>query len=75
MNIPISKSYIYLASRSPRRRELLYQIGVDHEVLMQRIKAERGADVNEHSLARENPRDYVLRMCRDKVESGWTRRR
>lgn len=73
MNIPISKSYIYLASRSPRRRELLYQIGVDHEVLMQRIKAERGADVNEHSLARENPRDYVLRMCRDKVESGWTR--
>jgi len=73
MNIPVSKSYIYLASRSPRRRELLYQLGVDHEVLLQRVKAERGADVNEDSLAREKPRDYVLRVCRDKVESGWTR--
>ena len=73
MNIPVSESYIYLASRSPRRRELLYQIGVDHEVLLQRVKAERGADVSEHSLDREKPRDYVLRVCRDKVESAWTR--
>jgi septum formation protein len=73
MNIPVSKSYIYLASRSPRRRELLLQMGVDHEVLMQRIKAERGADVNEQALDRETPRDYVLRVCRDKVETGWTR--
>ncbi|MDQ5961029.1 MAG: dTTP/UTP pyrophosphatase, partial [Pseudomonadota bacterium] len=38
---------IHLASRSPRRRELLHQIGVGHEVLTQRIKAARGADVNE----------------------------
>ena len=66
-------SFIYLASRSPRRRELLRQIGVEHEILAQRIKAERGPDVNEDPLAGEEPRDYVLRVCRDKVESGWAR--
>jgi len=67
------RSTIYLASRSPRRRELLRQIGVAHEVLTQRIKSERGPDVNEDPLAAEKPRDYVLRVCRDKVESGWLR--
>ena len=67
------QSYFYLASRSPRRRELLTQIGVDHQVLTQRIKAERGADVNENPLPGEKPRDYVRRVCRDKAESGWMR--
>ena len=69
----IGQSYFYLASRSPRRRELLNQIGVDHQVLTQRIKAERGADVNEDPLPGETPRDYVLRVCRDKAENGWMR--
>ncbi len=73
MSRSATKSSFYLASRSPRRRELLHQLGVDHEVLTQRIKAERGADVNEDPLTGEKPRDYVLRVCRDKVESGWTR--
>ena len=67
------RSTIYLASRSPRRRELLRQIGVAHEVLTQRIKSERGPDVCEDPLPAEKPRDYVLRVCRDKVESGWLR--
>jgi len=67
------KSSIYLASRSPRRRELLNQIGVAHEVLTQRITAERSPDVDENPLPGEKPRDYVMRMCRDKVESGWMR--
>jgi septum formation protein len=66
-------SRIYLASRSPRRRELLAQIGVEHEVLTQRIKAERGPDVDEEPLPGEKPRDYVMRVCREKVESGWMR--
>jgi septum formation protein len=69
----IGQSYIYLASRSPRRRELLDQIGVDHQVLTQRITAERGRDVNEDPQPGEMPRDYVLRVCRDKVEAGWAR--
>jgi septum formation protein len=29
--------------------------------------------MNEQALDRETPRDYVLRVCRDKVETGWTR--
>jgi septum formation protein len=66
-------SSIYLASRSPRRRELLNQIGVAHEVLTRRITAERSPDVNEDQLPGETPRDYVMRVCRDKVESGWMR--
>jgi septum formation protein len=67
----VSQSRIYLASRSPRRRELLRQIGVGHEVLMLRVKAPRGRDVDEDPMAGENPRDYVMRVCRDKVEAGW----
>ena len=67
------QSSIYLASRSPRRRELLHQLGIQYEVLTQRIKAERGPDVNEDPLPGEKPRDYVVRVCRDKVESGWLR--
>jgi len=66
-------SIIYLASRSPRRRQLLQQLGVQHEVLTTRIKVQRGADVSEEPLAGEKPRDYVMRVCRDKVESGWLR--
>ena len=73
MSMATGQSYFYLASRSPRRRELLRQIGVDSQVLTQRIKSERGSDVNEAPLPGEKPRDYVLRVCRDKVESGWTR--
>ena len=70
----LGQSSIYLASRSPRRRELLDQIGVDYQVLTQRIKTERGGpDMNEDPLPGENPRDYVLRICRDKAESGWSR--
>ena len=69
--MPVAQSPIYLASRSPRRRELLRQIGVEHEVLMLRIQAPRGRDVSEDPTAGEDPRDYVLRVCRDKVEAGW----
>ena len=38
---------IYLASRSPRRRELLRQIGVEFELLLLRERAPRGPDVSE----------------------------
>ena len=73
MNILAGGSSIYLASRSPRRRELLLQIGITHEVLTQRIKAQRGPDINEDPRPGEKPRDYVMRVCREKVESGWMR--
>ncbi len=71
--MPVNRSRIYLASRSPRRRELLRQIGVGHEVLLLRVKTPRGRDVNEDPAAGEDPRDYVMRVCRDKAETGWRR--
>jgi len=68
-----SKTIIYLASRSPRRRELLKQIGVSFEVLVLREHPARGPDVDESQLAGELPDDYVRRVCRAKADVGWDR--
>jgi septum formation protein len=59
-----AKTRIYLASRSPRRRELLKQIGVSFEVLVLRENPTRGSDVDESQLPGELPGDYVRRVCR-----------
>lgn len=59
---------IYLASKSPRRRELLRQIGVEFELLLLRDQGPRGPDVNEDPLADEKPQDYVGRVTREKAE-------
>lgn len=64
---------IYLASRSPRRRELLAQIGVRFQLLLFRERSDGESEVSEAALAGESPHDYVVRVCREKVESGWTR--
>lgn len=64
---------IYLASRSPRRRELLKQIGVHFEVLLLREHSGRIPDVNEDPKPGEPPDRYVQRVCRTKVETGWLR--
>jgi septum formation protein len=69
----VSPSYIYLASRSLRRRELLQQIQVDHELLLLRINPARGRDVDENVAPGEAPRDYVKRVCLAKAEAGWKR--
>ncbi|MFC5475932.1 Maf family protein [Paraherbaspirillum soli] len=58
---------IYLASKSPRRRELLRQIGVDFELLMLREKPPRGPDVDEHVLPEELPAVYVARVTMEKA--------
>ena len=50
---------IYLASRSPRRGELLRQLGVSFEVLP--------SDVDESVLPGEAPEQYVLRLAREKA--------
>jgi len=68
-----ARTRIYLASRSPRRRELLKQIGVSFEVLVLREHPPRGPDVDESQLAGELPDDYVRRVCRAKVDVGWDR--
>ncbi|MCX7627765.1 MAG: Maf-like protein [Methylophilaceae bacterium] len=53
---------IYLASRSPRRGELLRQIGVAFEVLP--------ADIDETVREGESPEHYVLRLAKEKAETG-----
>ena len=64
---------IYLASRSPRRRELLSQIGVRFHLLLFRARPGEGADVDEAPHAGELPEVYVERVARDKAEAGWRR--
>jgi septum formation protein len=53
---------LYLASQSPRRRELLRQLGVDFSVL--------DVDVPEHREPGEPPEDYVSRVAREKAGAG-----
>ncbi len=65
-------SRIYLASRSPRRRELLRQIGVRHEVLLLRESGDR-LDIDETPLPDETSQDYALRIARGKANAGWQR--
>lgn len=53
---------LYLASQSPRRRELLQQIGVAHERL--------DVAVVESREPGESPEDYVNRVAREKAGVG-----
>lgn len=66
-------NYIYLVSRSSRRRELLKQIGVRHSVLLMRESMSRPVDVDETPFQNESPTDYVYRITRAKAVAGWTR--
>ena len=59
---------IYLASRSPRRRELLQQIGVAFDELL--AHSSQGADVDETPLAGEQPAAYVMRLACAKAAQG-----
>ncbi|BFM14946.1 Maf family protein [Maricurvus nonylphenolicus] len=51
-----------MASQSPRRRELLAQIGVNYETLR--------VDVPEERQPGESPADYVTRLAADKARAG-----
>lgn len=66
-----SPARLYLASASPRRCELLTQIGLAHDVL--RVPAPPGEDEPQHPG--ESAADYVQRTARDKAERGrdWLR--
>lgn len=56
---------IHLASGSPRRRELLEQIGVPHQVLK--------VEVDEQWQRGESAEDYVVRLAMDKAAAGWAK--
>ena len=60
---------IYLASQSPRRLELLRQIGLEPTVLYLRNSPGR-LDVDEAPLSDEPAQDYVLRLARLKAVAG-----
>lgn len=54
---------LYLASQSPRRRELLKQVGIDFDVV--------AVDVDESQKSSENAQDYVIRLASEKAIAGW----
>lgn len=60
MSLP---NQLYLASRSPRRRQLLEQIGIRYGVL--------DVDVPERVEPGEAPDAYVLRVAKAKARAGW----
>ena len=62
MTHPRKEPCLYLASQSPRRRELLLQIGVPHQVI--------SADVTEIPLPAEAPAAYVARLAQEKALAG-----
>src|SRR5262249_36197693 len=72
MVAPLDRS-IYLASRSPRRRELLSQIGVRFTLLLFRDQPQMDPDLDESVLAGESPAAYVQRVARAKAQAGWKR--
>lgn len=53
---------LYLASKSPRRRELLGRLGLPFDVL--------DLDIPEHRLPGEAAEDYVRRVAREKAGAG-----
>jgi septum formation protein len=56
------KTKLLLASGSPRRRELLNQIGLEFELIV--------PDVDETRQAGEHPRDFVRRLAGEKALAG-----
>jgi septum formation protein len=63
--------FIYLASQSPRRRQLLDQIGVRHELLLPRT--DEDAEALEAELAGELPAAYVERVTLAKLRAARSR--
>ncbi|MEO3691215.1 Maf family protein [Roseateles paludis] len=60
--------FIYLASQSPRRRQLLEQIGVAHELLLP--GAEEDAESLEAERAGEAPAAYCARVTAAKLDAA-----
>ena len=64
---------IWLASKSPRRQDLLGQIGVGFDVLkLREASADRAPDVLEVAHDGEPALHYVERIARTKANAGWT---
>jgi septum formation protein len=59
----MTKTVLYLASQSPRRRELLTQAGLSF--------VELAVDIDESIKSNEQPEEYVIRLAQEKALSGW----
>jgi septum formation protein len=68
MSVP---SFIYLASQSPRRSQLLTQLGIAHELLLP--GADEDAEALEAMLAKEAPKAYVQRVTQLKLRAALVR--
>jgi len=66
MHTPVGQTQLVLASASPRRRELLGQLGLVFEV--------SAADIDETPRAGEAAGAYVLRLAQEKARTVATRR-
>ena len=67
--------FVYLASQSPRRRQLLEQVGVAYELLLPGV--EEDAEALETVCADESPAAYVQRVTHAKADAAvqrWQRR-
>ncbi len=67
-----AQPYIYLASQSPRRSQLLDQIGVAHQILVADAaeNAIEDAEALEIALKNEAPKDYVMRVTGLKLDAA-----
>ena len=64
-------SFVYLASQSPRRRQLLEQLGVAYELLLP--EPHEDAEALEHVMPREAPLAYVQRVTQLKLDAALAR--
>jgi septum formation protein len=64
--------FVYLASQSPRRQELLQQLDVRFELLLPR--PDEDAEALEAELPGEAADTYVLRVCAAKAQAAYARR-
>jgi septum formation protein len=64
---------VYLASKSPRRQELLRQLGVEFDELLLREAPGRRRDIVEAARKNEPALEYVKRIARLKASIGWHR--
>jgi septum formation protein len=67
----MAPSFIYLASQSPRRSQLLTQLGVAHELLLP--GPDEDAESLEVAKPGEAPKAYVQRVTRLKLEAALAR--
>lgn len=70
MSVEMPYLRLHLASRSPRRCELLTQIGVAFDLIVPRNAPRDDPALDETPLPGENPTSYVERIARSKAEHG-----